>query len=179
MVSSERPTTVLPFKRERDRLVGAYRRAVLLVHYFDFSWESISRRRAPDSAPPGPGRRSTRPSSPATAPSAAARPSCFCSISWSALTVPTRHGVHWPQDSSEKNFIRLRAAPVAVSWFERITIAADPMKQPYCVQRVEVERDVGHRRRQDSARRAARKVPVELVTVEHAAAVFVDQFRHA
>ena len=33
----------------------------------------------------------------------------------SALTVPTRQGVHWPQDSSEKNFIRLRAAPDAVS----------------------------------------------------------------
>src|SRR6185503_12874835 len=31
-------------------------------------------------------------------------------ISLSAFAVPTRHGVHWPQDSSWKNFIRLTAA---------------------------------------------------------------------
>src|SRR6266849_6972294 len=37
------------------------------------------------------------------------------SMSLSALTVPTRQGVHWPQDSSEKNFIRLRAASDALS----------------------------------------------------------------
>src|SRR5258707_4959150 len=49
----------------------------------------------------------------------------FCSINWRAFTVPTRQGVHWPQDSSEKNFIRLRAAAAAVSWFERTTIAAE------------------------------------------------------
>src|SRR5262249_55362757 len=53
------------------------------------------------------------------------------SINWSALTVPTRQGVHWPQDSSAKNFIRLRAAADAVSCFESTTLAADPMKQPY------------------------------------------------
>src|SRR6202012_4181245 len=35
------------------------------------------------------------------------------SINCSALAVPTRHGVHCPQDSSEKNFIRLRAAAAA------------------------------------------------------------------
>ena len=45
--------------------------------------------------------------------------------------MPTRHGVHWPHDSSAKNFIRLRAAAAAVSWSERTTIAAEPMKQPY------------------------------------------------
>ena len=45
--------------------------------------------------------------------------------------MPTRHGVHWPHDSSEKNFITLRAAPAAVSWFDSTTIAAEPMKQPY------------------------------------------------
>src|ERR1700728_782602 len=55
----------------------------------------------------------------------------FCSINWSALTVPTRQGVHWPQDSSEKNFIRFRAVPDAVSCVENTTMAADPMKQPY------------------------------------------------
>src|SRR5262249_28658922 len=38
-----------------------------------------------------------------------------CSINSRALTVPTRHGVHWPQDSSAKNFITLRAASAAVS----------------------------------------------------------------
>src|ERR1700723_4545553 len=58
-------------------------------------------------------------------------PPRFDSINWSALTVPTRQGVHWPQDSSEKNFIRFRAVPDAVSRFENTTIAADPMKQPY------------------------------------------------
>src|ERR1700733_4614512 len=55
----------------------------------------------------------------------------FCSINWRALTVPTRHGVHWPQDSSEKNFIRFRAVPDAVSRVENTTMAADPIKQPY------------------------------------------------
>src|ERR1700722_12052416 len=55
----------------------------------------------------------------------------FCSINWSALTVPTRHGVHWPQDSSEKNCIRSRAVPAAVPRFENPRRAADPMKQPY------------------------------------------------
>ncbi len=47
--------------------------------------------------------------------------------------MPTRHGVHWPHDSSAKNFIRLRAVPVAESWSEKTTIAAEPMKQPYGV----------------------------------------------
>src|SRR5437868_14586661 len=51
-------------------------------------------------------------------------------ISSSALAVPTRHGVHCPQDSSLKNFIRLRAAAAALSLLERTTTAAEPMKQP-------------------------------------------------
>src|ERR1700722_1257639 len=55
----------------------------------------------------------------------------FCSINWSALTVPTRQGVNWTQDSSEKNFMRFRAVPDAVSCVENTTMAADPMKQPY------------------------------------------------
>src|SRR5207342_416449 len=45
-------------------------------------------------------------------------------------------------------------------------------------QRAEIERNVAHRRRQDAARRAARKIGAELVTVSHAAAIFVDQFTH-
>src|SRR5262245_44551628 len=52
-------------------------------------------------------------------------------ISVSALAVPTRHGVHCPQDSSRKNRIRFRAASTARSRSERITTAAEPMKQPY------------------------------------------------
>src|SRR5688572_9916627 len=43
------------------------------------------------------------------------------------------------------------------------------------VQGVEVERHVGLRRRQEPSRRAARKISVELVPIEHAAAVFVDE----
>src|SRR5207248_2664178 len=58
---------------------------------------------------------------------------CFCSINWSALIVPTRQGVHWPHDSSAKNFMRLRAALEALSLSESTTIAAEPMKQPYSV----------------------------------------------
>ena len=42
------------------------------------------------------------------------------------------------------------------------------------LQRVEVERNVGERRRQDAARRAARQVSVESVAVGHAAAELVD-----
>src|SRR5262247_2631198 len=52
-------------------------------------------------------------------------------IRFSALAVPTRHGVHWPQDSSEKNFITLAAAARALSLSDKIITAADPMKQPY------------------------------------------------
>mgnify|MGYP003694665307 CR=1 FL=1 len=49
----------------------------------------------------------------------------------------------------------------ALSWSDRTMTAAEPMKQPYGLQRVEVERDVVHRRRQDAARGAARQVAVE------------------
>src|SRR5438270_11698659 len=41
------------------------------------------------------------------------------SMSLTALPVPTRHGVHLPHDSSAKNFIRLRAAALALSRSER------------------------------------------------------------
>ena len=99
------------------------------------------------------------------------------SISCSALTVPTRHGVHWPHDSSAKNFIRLRAAPAAVSWSDSIDDRRRADEAAVFVQRVEVERDVGLRRRQNSARGAARQVAVELVAFEHAAAVLVDELR--
>src|SRR5262249_19102000 len=45
--------------------------------------------------------------------------------------VPTRHGVHGPHPSSSKKRIRLSAAPRTLSFCDRITIAAEPMKQPY------------------------------------------------
>ena len=53
------------------------------------------------------------------------------SISCAAFSVPTRHGVHWPQLSSSKNCIRFSAAARTLSFCDRITIAAEPMKQPY------------------------------------------------
>ena len=43
------------------------------------------------------------------------------------------------------------------------------------LQRIEVERDVRLRRRQDAAGGAARQIGVELVALEHAAAVFIHQ----
>ena len=46
---------------------------------------------------------------------------CFASISPRALAVPTLQGVHWPQDSSLKNFIKFFAACEALSLSERIT----------------------------------------------------------
>src|SRR3954452_19648647 len=53
------------------------------------------------------------------------------SIRIAAFCVPTRHGVHWPQLSSSKKRIRFSAAPFTLSCSDRITIAAEPMKQPY------------------------------------------------
>src|SRR5437879_1233961 len=53
------------------------------------------------------------------------------SIRIAAFWVPTRHGVHWPQLSSSKNFIRFKAAPFTLSCSDRMTTAAEPMKQPY------------------------------------------------
>src|SRR5258708_24897893 len=52
-------------------------------------------------------------------------------ISFTAFSVPARQGVHWPQLSSSKNFIRLRATAFMSSWSDRITTACDPTKQPY------------------------------------------------
>src|SRR5262249_39126871 len=52
-------------------------------------------------------------------------------ISCAAFSVPTRQGVHWPQLSSSKNFIKLSATAFISSWSDRITTACDPTKQPY------------------------------------------------
>src|SRR5229473_3991361 len=54
-----------------------------------------------------------------------------CCINCTAFWVPTRQGVHWPQLSSSKKRIRFSAAPLALSCCDRITIAAEPIKQPY------------------------------------------------
>src|SRR5579883_2865503 len=47
-------------------------------------------------------------------------------MSTAAFSVPTRQGVHWPQLSSSKNFIKLRATAFMSSWSDRITTACDP-----------------------------------------------------
>src|SRR5690606_11887374 len=52
------------------------------------------------------------------------------SSSPSIFSVPTRHGVHWPQDSSAKKAIRFFATARRSSWSEITTTAAEPMKQP-------------------------------------------------
>src|SRR5262245_66553233 len=44
-------------------------------------------------------------------------------IRFSALAVPTRHGVHWPQDYSEKHFMKLEAHERAFTLLESIMIA--------------------------------------------------------
>ena len=54
----------------------------------------------------------------------------FAFISIAALAVPTRHGVHLPQDSWEKNFIAFSAAARALSWCDNTMTAAEPIKQP-------------------------------------------------
>src|SRR5206468_8545616 len=46
------------------------------------------------------------------------------------------------------------------------------------LQRVEIERNVAHRRRQDAAGRATRQIRVELVTILHPAAEFSDQLAY-
>ena len=51
-------------------------------------------------------------------------------ISVFVLAVPTRQGVHWPQDSCSKKRIMLRAAALAVSWSDSTITAAEPMKHP-------------------------------------------------
>src|SRR4249920_368242 len=40
-------------------------------------------------------------------------------ISLTAFSVPTRHGVHWPQLSSSKKRIRLSATALISSWSDR------------------------------------------------------------
>src|SRR5260370_11429484 len=51
-------------------------------------------------------------------------------ISLTAFSVPTRHGVHWPQLSSSKKGIRLSATALASSWSQSTTIAWEPTKRP-------------------------------------------------
>src|SRR5262249_3881412 len=44
-------------------------------------------------------------------------------ISLTAFSQPTRHGVHWPQDSSSKKRRRFTATSRMLSWSDRITTA--------------------------------------------------------
>ena len=85
------------------------------------------------------------------------------SISLTAFSVPTRQGVHWPQLSSSKNRIRFSVAALRSSWSERITTAWRADEAAVRLELAEVERDVGHRGRQDAARGAARQVGAERV----------------
>src|SRR5690349_835692 len=55
-----------------------------------------------------------------------------CASNLTAFSVPTRHGVHWPQDSSSKKRIRLSATSRALSLSDNTTTACEPTKQPYC-----------------------------------------------
>src|SRR6185312_338001 len=52
-------------------------------------------------------------------------------INLAAFSVPARHGVHWPQLSSSKNFMRFNAAALMSSLSDKITTACDPTKHPY------------------------------------------------
>src|SRR5512145_2300928 len=54
------------------------------------------------------------------------------SINLTSFSVPTRHGVHWPHDSSSKKRSRLSATRFMSSWSESTTTAAEPMKHPCC-----------------------------------------------
>ena len=83
-----------------------------------------------DWAPPDRARRSTRRASRRPVRSRSARSQIGRLISAAAFWVPTRHGVHCPQDSSSKNRMRLRAAAFRSSCSESTTTAAEPMKQP-------------------------------------------------
>src|SRR5262249_5760591 len=49
----------------------------------------------------------------------------FC-ISFTAFSVPTRQGVHWPHDSSSKKRIRFSATAFMSSLSERTTTACEP-----------------------------------------------------
>src|SRR5262249_17725760 len=52
-------------------------------------------------------------------------------ISFTAFSVPLRQGVHCPQLSSSKNFMRLSATSFMSSLSDRMTTAWLPTKQPY------------------------------------------------
>ena len=55
-----------------------------------------------------------------------------CSISFTAFSVPTLHGEHWPQLSSSKKRNRLSAASLIESLLDRMITAWLPTKQPCC-----------------------------------------------
>ena len=141
-----------------------------------FIGKILQHAQAADWAPPGRDRRSRRRASASTVRSAAPRPTGPVAINWAAFSVPTRHGVHWPQLSSSKNLMRLSATAFISSWSDRITTAWEPTKQPYFSRVPKSSGISAMRGRQDAARGAARQIALEGVAVRHAAAEFVDQF---
>ena len=100
------------------------------------------------------------------------------SISMRAFSVPTRQGVHWPQLSSSKKRIRLQRGFLHVVLVGEDHDRRRADEAAVLFERAEIERDVGHARRQDAARRAARQVGRECVPVAHPAAKLVDQLAH-
>src|SRR5262249_32386550 len=64
-----------------------------------------------------------------SSPSSASSQGPF-SISLTAFSVPTRHGVHCPQLSSSKKRMRLSAPALASALSESTTTAWEPTKQP-------------------------------------------------
>jgi hypothetical protein len=137
LVAQVRDGDALALRHLEDRLAGRglHRAAVEREvqrrrSRCQFVAESGASRSPPGSAPPGPGRRSTRRASPGSGRPAAAGPSGRAAISAEALAVPLRQGVHWPQLSCSKKRIRLRAASSTESCCDSTITAAEPMKQP-------------------------------------------------
>ena len=137
---------------------------------------SASARSAADWARPGRARRSRRRASASPVRSADSTFHGPCAISLTAFSVPARHGVHWPQLSSSKNFIRLSATAFMSSLSDRMTTACEPTKPPCGSKRAEIERMVGELGREDAAGRAAGQKALQRMAIEHAAGIFVDQF---
>src|SRR6266571_2873642 len=133
-VSSDRPTTVLPFSLNSTGIVAACAVLMRSIPFLRPSRDLVGkvfhhRKHRVGAACPSPHMDASIIAWESSFSSGWSH--FFFSISLSAFAVPTLQGVHCPQDSSEKNFMRFLAAVVARSRSEKITIAAEPMKQPY------------------------------------------------
>ena len=85
-----------------------------------------------------------------------------CCIRIAAFWVPTRQGVHCPQLSSSKNFIRFSAAIPDAIGLGQDDDCGRADEAPVFLQRAEIERDVVHRGRQDAAGSPARQIGVNV-----------------